>query len=240
MKLVPASDDVAIFAELVKHSFCLIQLDDDEGSKIHGVLSQVPAILDSWTNQTYDEALEIGRQLEKNGKEFVAVKIGIPTTDLLPINVAKFCNKLFEDQKRVAGRLFCAVAGRHLEISKPELLLESLGPNDVSESFMHLFRYRKNGSVTIPCDAHTDSGLFTLIPRAAGDAGLLCRSKETGEFVNVEELFPNSKNVCAMLIGESLAALSKGKLVLALLGLLEYTDQRDSTAQFTRFASRIV
>jgi isopenicillin N synthase-like dioxygenase len=216
MKLCRASDHSSIFEELALHSFCLVQLDDEE---VIASLPRVASVLDSWKEQTYDESLEIGRQLEKNGKEFIAVKTGLPSMSMLPTDVGKFCSKLFDEQNRLASRLFCSIA-LHLEgLKNPEALLEKVGPNDLSESFMHLFRYNKeNGGPEMLCESHTDSGLITLIPRALGDPALLCLSRATGQFVNVEES-PHGGNVCAILVGETLAALSQGKLVWGCLCL---------------------
>ena len=211
------SDVDSIVEDLLIHSFAIVQLPT---SVVHEFLPRVADVLDSWQEQSYDEALEIGRQmpLEKQKKEFIAVKKGLPANFLLS-SAADFCNRVFDAENELASNLFCSVA-KKLKISSSavtDLLQAEIGPCEVSESFMHLFRYHRDESLSkekfsLPCEPHTDSGLLTIIPQCLGEPGLECLSKKLGTFVCVEELFLDKKNVCTVLAGETLAALSRGKI----------------------------
>lgn len=81
----------------------------------------------------------------------------------------------------------------------------------ISSSFMHLFRYTgAQASTGDPCAPHTDSGLITIIPRALGAPGLECHDGR--RFVATESLFADVPNVCTILAGETLAALTRGRV----------------------------
>lgn len=212
MKLRRVTEKEGIFDDLIEHSFSMLDLDDD--GTLQSLLSRVEGVLDSWNEQTYDDALEIGRQMPvvESGREFLAVKKGVPVVALIPAHVLPFCMSVFDEQNRLAARLFSDLA-RELNVAPDAVLEKGLRADEISSSFLHLFRYRA-AEVAVPCREHTDSGLVTVIPRALGgeSGGLECLSRKTKEFVKVEELFPDRTNVCCVLVGECLSALSNGRI----------------------------
>jgi hypothetical protein len=69
---------------------------------------------------------------------------------------------VFDSQDRVARSIFCAIAREmKVEFSPMELLQGKLSPDEISSSFLHLFRYNNSRNsesekTRLPCEAHTD------------------------------------------------------------------------------------
>jgi isopenicillin N synthase-like dioxygenase len=203
--LVDVDDASGIWAQLTRRSFAVVRLRDDS---VHSHLARVATVLDGFASDSYDEALEFGR-LKLPHKEFMAVKTGLPLASLWPNKEAKrFCEQLFDLQDQLARRIFLSLGvsgGRELLQEHPMEI------GQISSSFMHLFRYTGAASEHgDPCAPHTDSGLITIIPRALGAPGLECHDGQ--RFVNTEQLFPEASKVCTILAGETMAALTRGKV----------------------------
>jgi hypothetical protein len=91
MNLRGVTDSADILKDLEVHSFSIVNLGSNDAQSI---LSFVPRVLDNWVEQTYDDTLEVGRQLPRQGKEFIAVKTGLPVRSLIPTSTLSFCQEV--------------------------------------------------------------------------------------------------------------------------------------------------
>lgn len=197
-------DCAGVLRDLERRSFAVVQLADDG---VHRHLASVAALLDGATHDTYDDALEFGR-LRLPYKEFMAIKLGLPLATLWPTPQLKAAgHELFLEHDKRARRMFC---GLGICDGKKLLQEQPLQVGEISSSFLHMFRYFGQSNVGEPCSPHTDSGLITVIPRALGEPALQCF--DGSRFVSVEDLFPEQLRVATVLAGETLAALSNGRV----------------------------
>ena len=208
-------DGQGIAADLRLRSFSMVQLPEADSLEQDLVDVDTVAFGDRAEElaaaSPYDELLEFG-YLRCASKEFFACKTGLPLSTMWPSpEFQRFAESLFWRQDALARRLFLA-----LNVGGAEVLQGApLSSDEISHSFMHLFRYFGGGPPApgkLPCEAHTDSGLVTVIPRARGEAGLECLDRSTGRFVATELLFREEPRVCTVLAGETLAALTRSEI----------------------------
>jgi isopenicillin N synthase-like dioxygenase len=117
-----------------------------------------------------------------------------------------FCEGIFHSYDALARRLLSFI---HPKLVPSYLETYPLDAGEISDSFLHLFQYgvKSSSNSLLPCAAHTDSGLLTLIPRAAGAPGLEVLDMTSKRWIKVEELFEQEEHAVCVLIGETLAGL---------------------------------
>jgi len=142
-------------------------------------------------------------------KEFFAVRDG---ADFWPYNLDEFetiISKSFSCLETLSKRVL-AILAVNLEIP-PSIFLELCDfeankGKQLSNSFMHVFKYHVNEDNNLRCIAHTDSGLVTLIPCYGASPGLELLDWRDSNFKSVES--GRSFKYIAVLIGETLARLT--------------------------------
>lgn len=205
----------SFFESLTKRGFALVRMRENTFSTVE---KSWPLCCEMGGHVSYDPFMEFGYSgiLTDTNKSFFAVKrsnplamMPWPTDELRDGAIALF------DVLEEEARLVLSVVSSCLKVDFVGKFLgmlddDSLAINEVSTSFMHLFNYQPVATAACRkdvCVPHTDSGLVTIIPRATSP-GLQVLDWSTGAWVSTETMPDSERNVCTVLLGETMARLT--------------------------------